>query len=107
MDTAEHDIRRGTQPADVVALGLAIHAPDPRPEWLVASGLVDLVGDADKVERLGGPVVHLGALGNKFQDNPFCLGGVRRPEDADSIRLERGDSPFHSELVGPGAPTPP
>src|SRR5205807_10536133 len=35
----EHDVRRRAQAPDLVALGLAIHAPDPRPERLVATGL--------------------------------------------------------------------
>ncbi len=99
VDAPEHDVRCRPQSADLVALGLAIHAPDLRAERLVAPGLVDLVGDAHHVERLRRPVVHLGGIGDEVQDNPLCRGGVRRPEDGDSIRLEGGDSPLYTRLV--------
>ena len=50
--------------------------------------------------------MHLGGIRDEVQDNPLCLGGVRRPEDVDSIRLEGGDGPFHSDVVHHGAPPP-
>ena len=106
MDAPEHDVRRRAQAADLVALGLAIHAPDPRPERLVATGLCDLIGDAHHVERLRGPLVDLRAIGDEVQDNPLCLGGVRNPENADAIRLQGGNGPFDSDVVRQGAPPP-
>src|SRR5260370_41757687 len=36
VDAPEHDVRRRAQAPDRVALGLAIHAPDPRAEWPLA-----------------------------------------------------------------------
>src|SRR5438477_8014854 len=41
VDASEHDVRRRAQAADLVGLGLAVHAPDPRAKRLVAPGLVD------------------------------------------------------------------
>src|SRR5438093_1914785 len=99
VDAPEHDVRRRADPADRVALRLAIHAPDPRSERVVAPGLVDLVGDAHQVERLRCPVVHLGGIGDEVKDSPLCRCGVRRPEDDDSIRLESGDGPLYARLV--------
>src|SRR5438034_11633803 len=99
VDASEHDVRRRAQAADLVGLGLAVHAPDPRAKRLVAPGLVDLVGDAHHVERLRCPVVHLGAIWDEVQDNPLCRGGGRRPDDADSIRLEGGDGPPYARFV--------
>src|SRR5207248_5414034 len=52
MDTPEHDIRRRTEAANLLGLGLAVHAPDPRAERRVATGLFDLVGDTQYVKRL-------------------------------------------------------
>src|SRR6059058_1828595 len=52
MDAPEHDFRRRAQAANLVGLGLAIHAPDPRAEGRVTTGLFDLVGDTQHVERL-------------------------------------------------------
>src|SRR6266849_1199968 len=106
VDAPEHDIRRRAQAADLVGLGLAIHAPDPRAERRVATGLFDLVGDTQGVERLRGPLVHRGGVRNEVQDNPLCRGGVRRPEDRDSIRLQGGHGSFHSDVVRPCTPPP-
>src|SRR5205823_10205499 len=52
MDATEHDIWRRAEAANLVSLGLAIHAPDPRAERRVATGLFDLVRDTKHVERL-------------------------------------------------------
>src|SRR2546423_4176395 len=94
------------QAADLVGLGLAIHAPDPRAERCVATGLFDLVGDAQHVERLRGPLVHRGGVRDEVQDNPLCRGAVRGPDDPHSICLEGGHGPFHSAVVRAGAPPP-
>src|ERR1700724_394562 len=51
MHAAEHDFRRRAQAADVVGLGLAVHAPEPRPEELVATGLFDFLDDAGHLQR--------------------------------------------------------
>src|SRR6266849_932323 len=106
VDAPENDIRRRAQAADLVGLGLAIHAPDPRAERRVATGLFDLVGDTQGVERLRGPLVHRGGVRNEVQDNPLCRGGVRRPEDRDSIRLEGGHGSFHSGVIRLRGPPP-
>src|SRR6266849_282290 len=106
VDAPEHDIRRRAQAADLVGLGLAIHAPDPRAECTVATGLFDLVSDAQHVERLRGALVYGGGVGDEGQDNPLCRGGVRRPEDRESVRLEGGHGSFHSAVIRPGAPPP-
>src|SRR3989442_4614821 len=45
VDAPEHDIRRRAEAANLIGLGLAIHAPDPRAERRIATGLFDLVGD--------------------------------------------------------------
>src|SRR6266567_4372597 len=99
VDAPEHDVRRRAQAPDLVGLGLAVHAPDPRAKRLVAAGLVDLIGDAHQVERLRCPVVHLGAIRDEVQDNPLCRRGVRRPKDGDSVRLEGGGGPPYTRLV--------
>src|ERR1700674_1058602 len=99
VDAPEHHVRRRAEAADLVALGLAIHAPDPRAERVVAPGLVNLVGDAQYVERLRRPAVHVGGIGDEVQDDPLCRGGVRRPEDGDSIGLEGGDGALYAGLV--------
>src|SRR5438309_9864304 len=36
VDASEHHVRRRAKAADLVGLGLAVHAPDPRAKWLVA-----------------------------------------------------------------------
>src|SRR5256886_9615919 len=99
VDAPEHDVRRRAQAADLVGLGLAVHAPDPRSERVVAPGLVDLVGNAHHVERLRGPMGHLGVIRDEAKDNPLGCRGVRRPEDGDSIRLEGGDRPLYARLI--------
>src|SRR5947199_5818458 len=99
VDAPEHDVRRRAKAADLVGLGLAVHAPDPRSERVVAPGLVDLVGNAHNVERLRGPMGHLGAIRDEVKDNPFCRRGVGRTEDGDSIRLEGGDRPLYARLI--------
>src|SRR5438067_9342527 len=106
VDAPEHDIRRRAEAANLVGLRLAIHAPDPRTERRVATGRFDLVGDTQHVERLRRPLVHRGGVRDEAQDHPLCRGGVRRPEDRDSIRLEGGHRSFHPDVVGPGAPPP-
>src|SRR6266852_2798497 len=106
VDAPEHDIRRRAQAADLVGLGLAIHAPDPRAERRVATGLFDLVGDTQGVERLRGPLVHRGGVRDEAQNNPLSRGAVRSPENRDPIRLEGGHRSLHSDVVRPGAPPP-
>src|SRR5437016_10322902 len=106
VDASEHDIRRRAEAANLVGLGLPIHAPDPRAERRVATGLFDLVRDTQHVERLRCPLVHRGGVRDEVQDDPLCRGGVRRPEDRDSIRLEGGHGSVHSDVVRPGAPPP-
>src|SRR5438093_2981059 len=56
--------------ADLVGLCLAIHAPDSRPERLVATGFLDLLGDARLLEGLRGAVMHLGSVGDETQHDP-------------------------------------
>jgi hypothetical protein len=43
---------KAASPSDLVGLGLAVHAPDPPPEGLVATRIFDLVCDARELERL-------------------------------------------------------
>src|SRR5256885_10700185 len=45
MNAPEHDIRRRAEAANLVSPGRAIHAPDPRAERRVATGLFGLAGD--------------------------------------------------------------
>jgi hypothetical protein len=52
VDAPEHEIRSYAQTSDLVGLGLAIHAPDPRAERRVATGLFDPERDTYDVERL-------------------------------------------------------
>src|SRR6266566_3056412 len=106
VDASEHDIRRRAQAADLVGLGLAIHAPDPRAERRVPTGLFDLVRDTKHVERLRGALVHRGGVRDEVQDDPLGRGRVRSPEYRDSIRLKCGHGSFHSDVVRPGAPPP-
>src|SRR5207249_11157147 len=67
MHAAEHDVGRCSEAADLVGLCLAIHAPDSRPERLVPTGYLDLLGDARHLERLRGAVMHLGSFGDETQ----------------------------------------
>src|SRR6202165_2372600 len=82
-----HAWRRGEAP-HFVSLSLAIHAPDPRPEGLVATGRFDLCEDPRSLKRLRSSRVHLRAVGDQVEDKPLRLGQVSRPERADPIRLE-------------------
>ena len=99
MDAAKHDVRGCAQAADLVGLGLAVHAEDPRPEGLVATGLVDLVGDARDVERLRCAAIHLGPVRDETQDDPLRLGRVGSSEDVDSVRFEGRRGATHPLLV--------
>ncbi len=71
MDAAEHHLRRG-QAADLVGRGLAVHAPDPRAERLVATGLLDLVGDTRDLERVRGAVIHTGSVRDETRTIRFA-----------------------------------
>src|SRR5207247_3102445 len=99
MHAAEHDVGRGGEAADLVGLCLAIHAPDSWPERLVATGVLNLFGDARLLERLRATVVNLGSVGDKTQHDPFGFCDVRRPEDANSVCFEGGRGAPHAGVV--------
>jgi hypothetical protein len=83
---------------------LAIHAPDPRAERLVATGRFNLGEDARKLQRLRGPGVHLGAFGYAVEDKPFRLVEVSRQQRGHPVRLEGGDGALHPNVVRFGSP---
>src|SRR2546427_3046109 len=105
MHAAEHDVGRGGEAADLVGLCRAIHAPDSRPERLVATGFVDRLGDARLLEGLRGAVMHLGSAGDETQHDPFGFCGVRRPKNANSVGFEGGRGAPHAGVV-PQSPEP-
>ena len=63
VDAAEHDVRRRSQPTDLVPLGRPVQAADPQADRLVPPGCFELGGDAGHVERLRGTVVDLAPSG--------------------------------------------
>src|SRR2546428_9014939 len=105
MHAAEHDVGGRGETADLVGLCLAIHAPDSRPERLVATGFLDLLGDARLLERLRGAVMHLGPVGDEPQHDPFGFCGVLRPKNAYSVCFEGGRGAPHAGVV-PQSPEP-
>jgi len=84
----EHHLRRGRQASDLVGLRRAIHAPDPRPEWLIAARLIQLGRDAGHLQRLGGAVVDLGAGGDETADDPPGVLRITGPKDRDAVGFE-------------------
>jgi hypothetical protein len=55
MDTAEHDVGRGAEAADLVGLRRTVHAEDPLSQRLVSTGPLDLIGDAGVSSDLDAP----------------------------------------------------
>jgi hypothetical protein len=51
-----------TRPGVITLLHFPVHPVQPQPERPVATGPLDVIGDAASFERLGGVVVHLGAV---------------------------------------------
>jgi hypothetical protein len=66
---------------------------------LVATRVVDLLGNARLLERLRGAVVDLGSGRDEIQDDPFRLRGICGTDDADSVGLESGGSPSNAGIV--------
>ena len=99
MDAAEHHIRGCRQAADLVGLGLAVHAPDPRPQGNVATRPLEFVDDARKLQRLRCAVVHLGAIRDEAEHDLLRFCGVFGPEHVHSVRLEGGGGPSHAGVV--------
>ena len=99
MHAAEHDVGRCGEATDLVGLCLAIHAPNSRSDRIVATGFLDLLGDARRLERLRAAVMHLGFVGDETQHDPFGFSGVSRPKDANSVCFEGGRSAPHAGVV--------
>src|SRR6266702_4400189 len=59
VDAAEHHVRRRGQAADLVGPGVAVQAPDPWSNGVVAGGPLDLIDDSRNLERLRRAVVNL------------------------------------------------
>src|SRR5215207_1701519 len=85
VDTAEHDVGRGAEPADLVGLRRTVHAEDPWSERLVPTGPLDLIGDARRVERLRRPLMHLRPRRDEIQDDPFGFRAVPGAQDGDPV----------------------
>src|SRR2546423_8201694 len=105
MDAPEHHGRGCGQAADVIRLGLAGHAPDPRPEGALATGLLDLFRDASRVERLRRAVMDLRSIRNETHDDSFRFRGVGGPKHRYSVGLEGGRGAGHPRLVRDSAET--
>src|SRR5205823_9963724 len=99
MHAAEHDVGRGGEAADLVGLRRAIHGPDSWPERLVATGFLDLFGDARPLERLRAAVMHLGSIWDETQHDPFRFCRVRGPKDANSVCFEGGGGAPYAGVV--------
>ena len=100
VDTAEHDVGRGAEAADLVGLRRAVHAEDPWSERLVSTGPLDLIGDARRVERLRRALMHLRPGRDEIQDDAFGFRAVPArgatviplASSAAAVRLTRASS---------------
>src|SRR6266705_3995856 len=88
VDAAEHHVRRRGQAADLVGPGVAVQAPDPWSNGVVAGGPLDLIDDSRNLERLRRATVHLRSIRDEIEDDPFRFGRGRRPEHPDAVVLE-------------------
>jgi len=102
VDAAEHHVRRRGQAADLVGLGVAVQAPDPWSNGVVAGGPLDLIDDSRNLKRLRRAVMNLRSIRDETQDDPFRFGRVRRPERSDAVGLEGGGGPCHLCVVRHG-----
>src|SRR5829696_7675749 len=80
-------------------LPFPVHPVQPQPERLVAAGPFDVVGDADGLERLGGLVVHLGAVHEQGADQAPRVGARGGQQRPDAVAFERRCG-FGDPLVG-------
>src|SRR6267378_6817608 len=99
VNTAEHHVRRGRKAADLVGLGLAVHATELRAEQVIAPGLFDRGGDASHVQGLRRAVMNLRSIRDEVHHHPLCLGRVGGAEHVDSICLEGSGCPLHARFI--------
>jgi hypothetical protein len=99
VDTAEHDLGRGAQAADLVGLRRAVHAEDPRSERLVSTGRLDLIGNARRVEGLRRTLMHLRPRRDEIDDDAFGFRAVPGAQNRDPVGFQRGGGSPHAGLL--------
>ena len=89
VHAADDIVGRRGQVAQLAALHFPVHPVQPQPEWPVAAGPFDVVGDADGLECLGCVVVHLGAVHEQGADQAPRVGARGGDERPDAVAFER------------------
>ena len=87
-NTADHERRRGRQPADLVALGGPVQLEHPGPDGVIAAGFVELAVQARVLEGLRLARVDLGAVRDHGQDQ---VAGLLAGVDHDRFNLVRAE----------------
>jgi hypothetical protein len=88
VHAADNVVGRRGQGAHLAPLHFPVHPVQPQPQWLVAAGPFNVVGDADGLKCLGGVVVYLGAVGEKGADQAPRVGARGGEERPDAVAFE-------------------